>query len=46
MLDDHGELRPNMMVFVDGAMLRDRARLSDPVTSDAEIYVMQALSGG
>ena len=45
-LDDQGELRPNMMVFVDGAMIRDRARLTDPVAIDAEIYVMQALSGG
>jgi len=26
--------------------VRDRARLTDPVAADAEIAVMQALSGG
>lgn len=45
-LDDQGELRPNLAVFVDGAQVRDRRRLSDPVGAAAEIYVMQALSGG
>ena len=45
-LDDRGELRHHMVVFIDGEMLRDRAGLSDPVGPDAEVYVMQALSGG
>ena len=45
-LDDRGELRKHMNVFVDGLMVRDRAGLSDEVAADAEIYVMQALSGG
>ena len=45
-LDDRGELRHHMVVFIDGDMLRDRAGLSDPVRPDAEVYVMQALSGG
>jgi len=45
-LDDQGELRPNMVVFVDGEQVADRAGLSDPVRPDGEIYVMQALSGG
>jgi hypothetical protein len=45
-LDDQGELRRHMTVFVDGAVLRDRVRLSDPVAPDGEVYVMQALSGG
>jgi hypothetical protein len=35
-----------MVVFVDGRQVQDRQRLSDPVTSNAEIYVAQALSGG
>ena len=30
-LDDRGELRHHMVVFIDGEMLRDRAGLSDPV---------------
>lgn len=45
-LDDQGALRKHMVVFVDGIALRDRQRLSDPVGADAEVFVMQALSGG
>ncbi len=45
-LDDQGELRPDLAVFVNGASVKDRVRLSDAVGADAEIYVMQALSGG
>lgn len=45
-LDEHGELRDHMVIFVDGHQVRDRVGLSDEVTPEAEIYVMQALSGG
>ena len=45
-LDDQGFLRKHMIVFVNGETVRDRERLSDAVPDDAEIYVMQALSGG
>jgi len=45
-LDDQGGLRRHMMIFVDGEAVADRAGLSDPVAAGAEIYVMQALSGG
>lgn len=45
-VDEHGALRKHMAVFVDGELLRDRQRLSDPVGPEGEIYVMQALSGG
>lgn len=45
-VDDQGRLRTHMAVFVDGQPIKDRAELSDPVTSASEIYVMQALSGG
>jgi molybdopterin converting factor small subunit len=45
-LDDQAGLRKHMAVFVDGAQVRDRAGLTDPVSDGAEIYVMQALSGG
>ena len=46
LLDDQGRLRQHVAVFVDGRQIRDRERLSDTVSSDAEIYVVQALSGG
>ena len=45
-LDEQGALREHMAVFVDGEQVADRRRLSDPVRADAEVYVMQALSGG
>ena len=35
-----------MTIFVDGQMIRDRAKLSDAVTETSTIYVLQALSGG
>ncbi len=45
-LDDQGALRQHMVVFVNGASIKDRSGLSDPVPADGEVYVMQALSGG
>ena len=45
-LDEHGAVRKHMVVFVSGEMIRDREKLSDPVPAEAEVYVMQALSGG
>jgi len=45
-LDDQAALRKHMAVFVNGRQIRDRVGLSDPVPETAEIYVLQALSGG
>jgi sulfur-carrier protein len=45
-LNEQGELRKHMAIFLGGAMIRDKAGLSDPVEPGTEIYVMQALSGG
>lgn len=45
-LDDQGELRRHIAIFVNGKPLADRAAQSDPVPATADIYVMQALSGG
>jgi sulfur-carrier protein len=45
-LDDQAALRRHMTVFVDGVMIRDRARLSDRVVETSTVYVFQALSGG
>lgn len=45
-LDDQGGLRRHMTVFVDGAQVRDRSGLSDPVGEASTVYVFQALSGG
>ncbi|MGR3723145.1 MoaD/ThiS family protein [Abyssibius alkaniclasticus] len=45
-LDEQGRLRKHVNIFIDGALLADRVKLSDPLQPDAEIYIMQALSGG
>ena len=45
-LDEQGALRHHMVVFVNGRAVQDRERLTDQVPDDAEVYVMQALSGG
>ncbi len=45
-LDDQATVRTHVVIFVNGAAIQDRLMLSGVVTADAEIYVMQALSGG
>ena len=45
-LDDQGELRQHVVVFIDGLRCNDRKRQSDPLHPDSSIHVLQALSGG
>jgi sulfur-carrier protein len=45
-LDEQGAVRHHVAVFVDGAALRDKRDLSQPLQPGSEVYVMQALSGG
>jgi len=45
-LDEQGHLRKHVAIFVDGARVRDRERLTDPVGPESEIHVLQALTGG
>jgi sulfur-carrier protein len=45
-LDDQGALRRHVAIYVNGHPVADRTRLTDPVGSEDEIYVFQALSGG
>ena len=45
-LDDQGRLRTHVVIYVDGRPVRDRNSLADAVGENAEIHVMQALSGG
>jgi molybdopterin converting factor small subunit len=46
LLDDQGRLRKHVNIFVNGDMIADRIRLSDPVTDKDQVFVFQALSGG
>jgi sulfur-carrier protein len=45
-LDETGAVRKHVVVFVGGRQLVDVLTLSDTVEHNAEVYVMQALSGG
>lgn len=45
-LDERGSLRRHVNIFIDGKMIHDRNKLSDSFSSNSEIYIMQALSGG
>ena len=46
LLDEQGNLRGHVNIFINGSMITDRAGLSDQFSADSEIYIMQALSGG
>lgn len=46
LLDDQGRLREHVSLFIQGDAVTDRESLTDPVPAEAEIYVLQALSGG
>jgi hypothetical protein len=45
-LDDQGRLRKHVVIFVDGARVSGGSDLMLPVSPSAQIYVLQALSGG
>jgi molybdopterin synthase sulfur carrier subunit len=45
-LDEQGRLRRHVNVYLDGALIADRLRLTDRVQPASEIYILQALSGG
>jgi len=45
-LDDQGRIRQHMVIFIDGEQARDREHLSDHVSENGVIDVIQALSGG
>lgn len=42
-LDDQGQLRPHVAVFVDGRRTLDEQA---PLRPDSQVHVLQALSGG
>jgi len=45
-VDDQGALRKHLTVFVDGRPVLDRQHLSDTLSADSRVHVIQALSGG
>jgi hypothetical protein len=45
-LDEQGRVRKHVAIFVNGELKRGQSALDLTLAPDAEIYVMQALSGG
>lgn len=45
-IDEQGRLRQHVAIFVGGELIADRVRLTDVVSPEQDIFVMQALSGG
>jgi hypothetical protein len=45
-IDETGRLRRHVNLFVGEEPVRDREKLSDALSPDARVFVMQALSGG
>lgn len=46
LVDDAGQLRQHVNVFVKDSLIQDRIKLSDIVADEDEILIFQALSGG
>lgn len=44
--DERGRLRMHVNIFVGQDRVGDRQRLTDAVTADSHVLIMQALSGG
>ncbi|CAM2068720.1 MoaD/ThiS family protein [Sulfidibacter corallicola] len=45
-VDDRGALRRHVNIFVNERMIQDRETLSDALSTDAKVFIVQALSGG
>ena len=45
-VDETGRLRRHVNVFVGEEPMRDREPLSDALSPDARVFILQALSGG
>jgi molybdopterin synthase sulfur carrier subunit len=45
-VDEKGQLRKHVNIFIGDELIVDKQHLSDAVNSDTKIYIMQALSGG
>ncbi|GAB2176373.1 MoaD/ThiS family protein [Dongia sp. agr-C8] len=46
LLDDQERLRKHVVIYVDGARISGGSDLKSSVSPSAQIYVLQALSGG
>jgi sulfur-carrier protein len=44
--DERGELRPHVLMFVDGVSVRGAGGMETPMRDGAEVFVAPAVSGG
>jgi molybdopterin synthase sulfur carrier subunit len=44
--DEQGHVRQHVAIFIDGLRIHDRAQLSDAISANSTVHVLQALSGG
>jgi molybdopterin synthase sulfur carrier subunit len=44
--DEQGHVRQHVAIFIDGLRIHDRAQLSDVISANSIVHVLQALSGG
>lgn len=45
-VDEQGQLRKHVNIFIGNEMVKDKVSLSDALKSEDEVYILQALSGG
>ena len=45
-IDEKGELRKHVNIFIGKNMIADRIKLADKLNENDEIHIIQALSGG
>ncbi len=45
-IDEQGALRKHVNIFIGDELIRDKRRLSDKISAETRITIMQALSGG
>ena len=46
LVEEHGGLRKHVNIFVNGKMIKDREKLSDSLSENDKVNIIQALSGG
>ncbi len=46
LVDENGELRKHVNIFLRGELIQDRTTLNDLVSPEDELLIFQALSGG
>ncbi|MDH3709702.1 MAG: MoaD/ThiS family protein [Cyclobacteriaceae bacterium] len=46
LVDEQGQLRQHVNIFIGDKLIRDKVNLLDEVDDQDEVFIMQALSGG